>query len=462
MGGKYYWLNANSNEWSFTSICPGESEGFGVFNEKGNRRFNPKAYASVHKGDIALGFQGNPTGKLVTIGRITEVPQDISSYSAEIVFTKLIDLQNGVTKDELKENGLDEIQPITARSGTFFPLKNDEYLSILKIIENKNPGILDDSSFDRSLTLAEKIDNLDSRAAAEYAKKAGTYYFGGKLFAYRNYSADELKDLLGVKKISFVMNDPADSSMVLVDLRKDQNFDWENKNTFYIERQYEYWEKIHRKPGYEQTMFSQYVHVFDEIKENCFQYCGPAKLRVNEAVLVEAPNETYSTWLYTLRIEGTLINSIGIADTFSEEAVKNEDVEENLPEGLKGYEREAIIKARVNQSGFRQKLIRKYGKCCLCGVESSALLLASHIKPWKDSDEDEKGDTFNGLLLCPNHDKLFDRGLISFNDDGTILISDEISENDQVLMNVQSDMKIQVDMKMKKYLAFHRENCFRK
>ena len=253
----------------------------------------------------------------------------------------------------------------------------------------------------------------------------------------------------------------SDSSMVFVDLQKDQIFDWENKKTFFIEHSLEYQERIYWKIDYEETLFNQYIHVFDEIEEDLFQYLGPARLKVKETK-VQEPNEEYKTWLYTFEIEGNLLDSESIVDTSSETSTANREVEKNIPENLKGFEREAIIKARINQSGFRQNLIRKYGKCCLCGVESTTLLLASHIKPWKDSNEDEKGDTSNGLLLCPNHDKLFDRGLISFDDDGAILISEKLSDNDQMFMNVKNGMTIQVDPDMKKYLKFHRENCFRK
>ena len=57
------------------------------------------------------------------------------------------------------------------------------------------------------------------------------------------------------------------------------------------------------------------------------------------------------------------------------------------------------------------------------------LLVASHIKPWSISDANEKLDIHNGLLMCPNHDKLFDRGYISFDDTGRILISEKLDDN---------------------------------
>lgn len=462
MKRNYFWLNASSNEWSFTSLCPGESEGFGVFNSNGNRRFNPKAYASVREGDIALGYQGNPVGKILTIGRITSVSKDLADHSAEIVFTKLVDLQNGVTKEELKKQGLSDIQPITARSGTFFPLEDDEYLSILKIIEDKNPDLLNNDDFSRGSSLAEKLDNIDIQYAEEYAKQSGTYYLAGKLFEYRNYSADELKGMIGVKKLSPIMSSRYDSSMILVDLKNYYFMNWKDKKSFTCTRRLEYKQPIDWQTDIEDTLIDRYVHVFDEIEDDVFQYLGPAILEVKKTVLSAEPEKKDDTWLYTYIIEGNLLSSENIVDVAGETDLEVKNVEKSIPQGLKGYEREAVIKERINQSGFRRNLIKKYGKCCLCGVEAPELLLASHIKPWKDSDEDEKGATSNGLLLCPNHDRLFDRGLISFNDDGTILISEKMSEKDRMLMNVSNELTIQVDPDMRQYLAFHREKCFKK
>lgn len=456
MKRNYYWLNASSKEWSFTSLCPGESEGFGVFNSNGNRRFNPKAYASVREGDIALGYQGNPVGKILTIGRITEVPEDLSSQSAEIMFTKLVNLPNGVTKEELKNQGLTEIQPITARSGTFFPLEEDEYLSILQIIEEKNPSLLNNSS---GSTLAERIENIDIQSAVDYAKKSGTYYLGGKLFDYRTYSPDELKEITGGKKrLSDIMISVSDSSMILIDLKKHNSMDLKDNKPFSFNRQFESRQPINYKTDIVNMPLDKYVHVFDEIQDDVFQYLGPAKLELKDVVLSAEPDEENDTWVYTYVIEGTLLASENMVDPVIVPTLRTEEVEKDIPQDLKGYEREAVIKARINQSGFRKNLIKKYGRCCLCGVESPELLLASHIKPWKDSNEDEKGSTSNGLLLCPNHDKLFDRGLISFNDDGTILISEQLSENDRMFMNVSINMRIQVDPDARKNLAFHRSD----
>lgn len=129
---------------------------------------------------------------------------------------------------------------------------------------------------------------------------------------------------------------------------------------------------------------------------------------------------------------------------------------------LKGEEKYALIRTRVNQSIFRDNLITRYGKCCICGLDNEKFLIASHIKPWSVSEPEEKLETDNGFLLCPNHDKLFDKGYISFDDDGSILISNKIDDENKRLLNISQEMKITLNENNKKYLKYHRHNIFDK
>lgn len=129
---------------------------------------------------------------------------------------------------------------------------------------------------------------------------------------------------------------------------------------------------------------------------------------------------------------------------------------------LVGSEKETIIKSRVNQGKFRDGLLQLYPHCCLCGVDDSRFLVASHIKPWSESSGVEKLDLDNGFLMCPNHDSLFDSGYISFSDDGKILISSLLSTNNMNSLNVKSDMKIQLSKGNRKYLNYHRNHIFKK
>lgn len=127
---------------------------------------------------------------------------------------------------------------------------------------------------------------------------------------------------------------------------------------------------------------------------------------------------------------------------------------------LIGKEKESIVKTRVNQGVFRERLLRRYSQCCLCGVSCKDVLIASHIKPWSECEADEKLDVNNGLLLCPNHDSLFDKKLISFDDDGQILISEKLDERNRTFLNIREGMHIEICDENRKYLNYHRERFF--
>ncbi len=128
---------------------------------------------------------------------------------------------------------------------------------------------------------------------------------------------------------------------------------------------------------------------------------------------------------------------------------------------LTGSEKEAIVKVRVNQDKFRSGLIERYaGRCCVCGMGEEALLLASHIKPWSKSDEHEKLDLGNGLLLCPNHDRLFDKGYITFDDDGNIMISERLEEETKQLLNIDESLSVEILEGNREYIKYHREHIF--
>ena len=123
-------------------------------------------------------------------------------------------------------------------------------------------------------------------------------------------------------------------------------------------------------------------------------------------------------------------------------------------------ERDQIVKQRLTQGEFRQGLINNYKGCKLCGLDEPNLLIASHIKPWKDSTDIEKQDIDNGFLLCAWHDALFDKGYISFEDDGSLLLSSQFKNNKINLMDISEHTRIKISENNKKYLKFHRENCF--
>lgn len=91
--------------------------------------------------------------------------------------------------------------------------------------------------------------------------------------------------------------------------------------------------------------------------------------------------------------------------------------------------RQQLVKARVGQGLFRSNVLRYENACRVTGVNDPDLLIASHIKPWKVSDNEERLAGANGLMLAPHVDRLFDKGYISFANDGSLLVSKKLSES---------------------------------
>ncbi|MBU3215839.1 HNH endonuclease [Clostridium estertheticum] len=90
--------------------------------------------------------------------------------------------------------------------------------------------------------------------------------------------------------------------------------------------------------------------------------------------------------------------------------------------------------------------------------------MLSHSKPWdnKHSNDFEKLDIFNVFLFCPNHDKVYDKGYISFNNNGAIIISSKLDEFNKKLYNINENMKIDLEEGHLKYLMYHRDTIFQK
>ncbi|MAL97760.1 MAG: restriction endonuclease [Alteromonadaceae bacterium] len=117
----------------------------------------------------------------------------------------------------------------------------------------------------------------------------------------------------------------------------------------------------------------------------------------------------------------------------------------------------ATIRTRVGQQKFRNALIQYWEGCALSGTQLPEILKASHIKPWRESDHAERLDPFNGILLSPTYDALFDRGYISFEDCGRIMLSDSAKQHSPDL-GLSEGMKLRkLDDRHKKYLRVHRD-----
>ena len=133
------------------------------------------------------------------------------------------------------------------------------------------------------------------------------------------------------------------------------------------------------------------------------------------------------------------------------------------PEG--STEREQVIAARKGQGIYRERLLEKWnGACAVTGLAEPALLMASHAKPWKLASNMERLDGDNGLPLIPNLDKLFDKGFISFADDGAVMISSALSSAACTAFGVDAAMHLlkPLSAAQQAYMAYHRDHVFKK
>lgn len=159
-------------------------------------------------------------------------------------------------------------------------------------------------------------------------------------------------------------------------------------------------------------------------------------------------NRMYSrSW--DLYLEFFVTNEEKIDDTIDQINQINND------KTLTNLEKESIILSRIGQGKFREELIELWKGCAISKFEDSKFLIASHIKPWKKSTNQEKIDKYNGLLLLPTYDKLFDLGYISFDDNGKIIISNLLNNFEK--LNIDNSIIIDIKNNNKKYLKYHRE-----
>lgn len=130
-----------------------------------------------------------------------------------------------------------------------------------------------------------------------------------------------------------------------------------------------------------------------------------------------------------------------------------------LPEGIVGTEVERMVRQRVGQNKFRDAMLDYWGSACaVTGVAIPEVLRASHAKPWAECETDaERLDVFNGFLLSANLDALFDRFLISFDEQGVLIAAPAVSEADLSLLGLVPKMQLRwIDPMHQPYLAWHR------
>jgi hypothetical protein len=117
-----------------------------------------------------------------------------------------------------------------------------------------------------------------------------------------------------------------------------------------------------------------------------------------------------------------------------------------------------LAKARIGQGLFRKRVMLVDPHCRVTGVEDSRLLIASHIKPWRDASNAERINGYNGIMLSPHVDALFDERLISFEDDGRMLVHPSLRQDVLDRWSIRRDTRVErFRSEQSRFLEHHRK-----
>lgn len=176
--------------------------------------------------------------------------------------------------------------------------------------------------------------------------------------------------------------------------------------------------------------------------------------KANQAYLFPVPEKMATELLALLKVD---IDDLG--DWQDEVPVKEIREDKSLGE----TEKAQLIKARVGQGIYRKNVSNVEKVCRVTGTGDAKFLIASHIKPWAKSTNGERLDGNNGLMLAPHIDRLFDRGYISFEDDGELILSKQLPETVRLKWDVvQKIPRVAFSTAQIRYLNYHRDVLFRK
>jgi hypothetical protein len=185
---------------------------------------------------------------------------------------------------------------------------------------------------------------------------------------------------------------------------------------------------------------------------------------------LQANGDGNQSYLHSISSDfaGKLIHLLGSPEItqpikdLSEISFIEEEQELIADQALQETVRANLVMARVGQGSFRNRVMFFEPDCRITGVSSKELLIASHIKPWSVSNNDERLSGHNGLFLSPHVDKLFDRGFITFEDSGSVTVSPLLDRdvlNRWGLEGLKSNRGF--DSEQKYFMQYHRDKIYK-
>lgn len=182
----------------------------------------------------------------------------------------------------------------------------------------------------------------------------------------------------------------------------------------------------------------------------------------NQNSYLAAVSEAFADVLLGLIDHANVGVSEEVADRLDEIDAEEETIDPSIDvDPVGGTMRRQVGLARRGQGLFRARVMAIEKLCRVTGVAGTALVVASHIKPWKLSSDRERLDGYNGLLLAPHVDRLFDRGFITFKDDGQMLTGGEPVVTTMRRWGIDPAQRLApLHARHAEYMAFHREKVF--
>ena len=467
----YYWINTKDETWSWRDILIGDEEEF-IFYSDGSKPIAQEDYYIAQAGDIFLGYQSTPSKAVVALGKVystyyDEVNED-EGFS--ITIKKYIDLEYPITIQDLEDAGIIDIPVFKKLSDGIFCLKDDVFSRIALLIEEKNPGLLEISTELADLPLTDILEELYEEEALDYAVKNIVYHIDTSIPVNAIFTSKEVNSRFGLNSSSGSMCKSSQDNSVVLLIDRIDDLQWTSQNEFHfrMSAKKELFDMLDttcpldwqvERYVLEHSDLAKMVHLLRDEGNDTYRYLGVAKLVVADTIIHDHSS-------ITMEIRGVISDSLP-ARPMDAGSLKIDEIDDiaTIEKGFEniesGFEREIIAKQRLHHSKYRKGLLARYRDCCLCHVSDEHLLIASHIRPWTECENDrEKTDINNGLLLCPNHDRLFDRGFISFDDAGIIMISNVLTDDDRIKMNVHPDMHIDITPQINVYMGYHRDNKF--
>ena len=183
-----------------------------------------------------------------------------------------------------------------------------------------------------------------------------------------------------------------------------------------------------------------------------------------EVLAIKGPADSEGQSLWTLRpaltkalnrlgLDEILVTVFGVVDAADEVDADPQS------QGISSTTRVALINARIGQGKYRTQLLSMWDStCAVTGCAIETVLIASHAKAWAAPSNQERLDPYNGFLLAASIDRLFDSGLISFSDEGILLLSSSVKMQALQALGLSAESHLrEIQSEHKPYLKAHRE-----